>query len=160
MAYDPVFTLLPLPGDCMDRRLGPWRIPASSISFANTFGVMASVAAWDLAVAPLARRAGRPISTTARIGYGYIVAFVAVMSGGRRFFGVGVGGGGVGGGGQQGAGGEPRGHVRSLRCAESWGGGARGWLAGAWALLCFSVALKTHQTLINPLPPPCPPQPA
>lgn len=36
MTYDPIFTLLPYPGDVMDRRLGKGgaQIPASSISFA------------------------------------------------------------------------------------------------------------------------------
>ena len=40
MTYDPIFTLLPYPGDVMDRRIGGGGavIPASSISFANTFG--------------------------------------------------------------------------------------------------------------------------
>jgi peptide/histidine transporter 3/4 len=40
MTYDPIFTLLPYPGDVMDRKLGSGGavIPASSISFANTFG--------------------------------------------------------------------------------------------------------------------------
>jgi hypothetical protein len=83
MAYDPVFTLLPLPGDVMERTLGSFKIPASSISFANTFGVMVSVAAYDLAVVPFMNRIGRPISTTARIGYGFIVAIVALLSGER-----------------------------------------------------------------------------
>lgn len=40
MAYDPIFTLLPYPGDVMDRKIGSSAavVPASSISFANTFG--------------------------------------------------------------------------------------------------------------------------
>jgi hypothetical protein len=40
LAYDPIFTLLPYPGDTMDRKIGASGalIPASSISFANTFG--------------------------------------------------------------------------------------------------------------------------
>jgi hypothetical protein len=42
MCYDPIFSLLPYPGDVMDRRIGKGtaKIPASSISFANTFGVL------------------------------------------------------------------------------------------------------------------------
>jgi hypothetical protein len=83
MCYDPVFTLLPLPGDVMERSIGNFRIPASSISFANTFGVMVSVAAYDLVVVPFTNRIGRPITTTARIGYGYVVAIVALVSGAR-----------------------------------------------------------------------------
>jgi hypothetical protein len=45
MAYDPIFSLLPYPGDVMDRRLGNsnFKIPASSISFANTFGVLLTI---------------------------------------------------------------------------------------------------------------------
>lgn len=51
MTYDPIFTLLPYPGDAMDRRIGGSGalIPASSISFANTFGgefVGRAVIAW------------------------------------------------------------------------------------------------------------------
>jgi len=40
MCYDPIFSLLPFPGDVLDRNLGSsgFKIPASSISFANTFG--------------------------------------------------------------------------------------------------------------------------
>ena len=86
MCYDPIFTLLPLPGDAMDRTVGAagggrFKIPASSVSFANTVGVLASVAAYDLVVAPLAARLGRPISITARIGWGYVVAIAALLSG-------------------------------------------------------------------------------
>lgn len=85
MCYDPIFTLLPLPGDAMDRTAGPFRIPASSVSFANTAGVLVSVAAYDIYVAPAAARAGRPITTVARIGYGYIVAITALLSGAAYF---------------------------------------------------------------------------
>ncbi|KAF8061421.1 APC8 [Scenedesmus sp. PABB004] len=45
MTYDPIFTLLPYPGDTMDRSLGSLTVPASSISFANTFGVLLTVVA-------------------------------------------------------------------------------------------------------------------
>jgi hypothetical protein len=33
---DPIFALLPYPGDAMDRSMGTTQVPASSISFANT----------------------------------------------------------------------------------------------------------------------------
>ncbi|KAI8467277.1 MAG: POT family-domain-containing protein [Monoraphidium minutum] len=83
MAYDPIFTLLPLPGDVMDRTLGSrFKIPASSISFANTAGVMISVAAYDIFVVPIATKMGRPISTMSRIGAGFIVAILALLSAG------------------------------------------------------------------------------
>jgi hypothetical protein len=86
MCYDPIFSLLPFPGDVMDRTLGGFKIPASSISFANTFGVMVSVAAYDLAVVPFFVRIGRPISMTSRIGWGYLVAIAALLSGGMVGF--------------------------------------------------------------------------
>ncbi|KIZ04318.1 hypothetical protein MNEG_3635 [Monoraphidium neglectum] len=83
MAYDPIFTLLPLSGDVMDRSMGhSFKIPASSISFANTFGVMISVAVYDIFVVPIAAKMGRPISTMSRIGAGFIVAMIAVLSAG------------------------------------------------------------------------------
>jgi hypothetical protein len=92
MCYDPVGTLLPLPGDTMDRSVagGRFKVPASSISFANTVGVMVSVAAYDLVVAPMAARLGRPITTTARVGYGFVVAIAALLSG-KPARGVGIG---------------------------------------------------------------------
>ena len=48
MCYDPIFTLLPYPGDVMDRQMGSFTIPASSISFANTFGVLFMVTFYDV----------------------------------------------------------------------------------------------------------------
>jgi peptide/histidine transporter 3/4 len=48
MCYDPIFTLLPYPGDVMDRKMGSFTIPASSISFANTFGVLFMVTFYDM----------------------------------------------------------------------------------------------------------------
>jgi hypothetical protein len=44
MTYDPIFSLLPYPGDVMDRRMGKFKIPAASISFANTFGALSKPA--------------------------------------------------------------------------------------------------------------------
>lgn len=78
----------------MERSLGSsgLKIPASSISFANTFGVLVSVALYDLAAVPAARRLGRPISEMGRIGAGYVVLFAALMSGGRGGSVVDVGG--------------------------------------------------------------------
>lgn len=46
-------TLLPYPGDVMDRKMGSSQIPASSISFANTFGVLFTVVFYDLVVVPV-----------------------------------------------------------------------------------------------------------
>jgi hypothetical protein len=44
----------------MDRSMGhSFKIPASSISFANTFGVMISVAVYDIFVVPIAAKMGR-----------------------------------------------------------------------------------------------------
>lgn len=53
MCYDPIFTFLPYPGDAMDRTMGNVQIPASSISFANTFGVLITVVLYDLVSAAL-----------------------------------------------------------------------------------------------------------
>uniref|UniRef100_A0A383VGU9 Major facilitator superfamily (MFS) profile domain-containing protein n=1 Tax=Tetradesmus obliquus TaxID=3088 RepID=A0A383VGU9_TETOB len=80
MAYDPIFTLLPYPGDVMDRRMGNSQIPASSISFANTFGVLFTVVFYDLVVVPLTNKIGRPISMTFRIGLGFFVLILALIS--------------------------------------------------------------------------------
>jgi hypothetical protein len=41
---------------------------ASSISFANTFGVLFTVVFYDLVVVPLTNKIGRPISMTFRCG--------------------------------------------------------------------------------------------
>lgn len=82
MAYDPIFTLLPYPGDVMDRKLGagPAEIPASSISFANTFGVLFMVVAYDLVIVRLAKKFNKPISMTFRIGLGFVIQIVALVS--------------------------------------------------------------------------------
>jgi hypothetical protein len=102
MAYDPIFTLLPYPGDVMDRSMGkmqvrvgwrrnlaqgdilcacvawqerhpnrqgstlttslkpppppPLQIPASSISFANTFGVLFTIVFYDLVLVPVTKK--------------------------------------------------------------------------------------------------------
>lgn len=84
MTYDPIFSLLPFPGDVMDRRLGSsgFKIPASSISFANTFGVLLSIPLYDMVVVPLAVKMGRPISMKTRILIGYIVQLAALLSAG------------------------------------------------------------------------------
>lgn len=78
MTADPIFTLLPYPGDVMDRSMGNAQIPASSISFANTFGVLFTVVLYDLALVPLANRLKRPISMTLRIGIGFVVQLAAL----------------------------------------------------------------------------------
>jgi hypothetical protein len=70
---DPIFTLLPYPGDAMDRSMGATQVPASSISFANTFGVLFTVVCYDLLLVPLMNRLRRPISMTCRIGLGFAV---------------------------------------------------------------------------------------
>lgn len=80
MAYDPIFTLLPYPGDVMDRRMGNTEIPASSISFANTFGVLFTVVFYDLVVVPVTNKIGKPISMTFRIGLGFFVQILALIS--------------------------------------------------------------------------------
>lgn len=80
MCSDPISTLLPYPGDAMDRRLGSTMVPASSISFTNTFGVLFMVVAYDLGVVPLARRCGRPMTMTTRIGIGFALQIVALSS--------------------------------------------------------------------------------
>lgn len=61
MTYDPIFTLLPYPGDVMDRKMGSTTIPASSISFANTFGVLFTVVLYDLVIVPVTNKMKRPI---------------------------------------------------------------------------------------------------
>jgi len=80
MCYDPIFTLLPYPGDVMDRKMGSFTIPASSISFANTFGVLFMVTFYDMVIVPLTNKMNRPISMTTRIGIGFIVAILALAS--------------------------------------------------------------------------------
>ncbi|KAF8073093.1 NPF8.3 [Scenedesmus sp. PABB004] len=80
MTYDPIFTLLPYPGDAMDRRMGGATIPASTISFANTFGVLFTVVFYDVVVVPLTNKIGRPISMTMRIGIGFFVQILALVS--------------------------------------------------------------------------------
>ncbi|WIA14658.1 hypothetical protein OEZ85_003160 [Tetradesmus obliquus] len=80
MTYDPIFTLLPYPGDAMDRSMGATQVPASSISFANTFGVLFTVVAYDLALVPLMQRLRRPISITWRIGLGFAIQVLALVS--------------------------------------------------------------------------------
>lgn len=80
MTYDPIFTLLPYPGDVMDRSMGKTEIPASTISFANTFGVLFTVVFYDLVVVPLAAKLGRPISMTTRIGLGFAIQILALVS--------------------------------------------------------------------------------
>ena len=82
MCYDPIFTLLPYPGDVMDRKMGKGEIPASSISFANTFGVLFTVAFYDLALVPLTVKCGRPISMVKRIGIGFVLEALALLSAG------------------------------------------------------------------------------
>ncbi|KAI8464338.1 MAG: POT family-domain-containing protein [Monoraphidium minutum] len=84
MTYDPIFSLLPYPGDVMDRQLGNsnFKIPASSISFANTFGVLLTIPLWDMVIVPMAIRFNRPISMTSRIGLGFIVQLLALLSAG------------------------------------------------------------------------------
>eukprot|EP00879_Flechtneria_rotunda_P000926 GHRR01001055.1.p1 GENE.GHRR01001055.1~~GHRR01001055.1.p1 ORF type:complete len:523 (+),score=105.75 GHRR01001055.1:1216-2784(+) len=80
MAYDPIFTLLPYPGNVMDRRMGSTEIPASSISFANTFGVLFTVAIYDFIVVPITQKMNRPISMTLRIGLGFVIQIMALVS--------------------------------------------------------------------------------
>jgi peptide/histidine transporter 3/4 len=84
MTYDPIFTLLPYPGDVMDRRLGSkgLQIPASSISFANTFGVLATIPLYDMVLVPLLARSKRPITVTQRIGGGFFIQILALLSAG------------------------------------------------------------------------------
>jgi hypothetical protein len=82
MTYDPIFSLLPFPGDVLNRQIGgSFKIPASSISFANTFGVLLTIPLYDLVIVPLAVRLGRPISTVSRVGIGFIVQLAALLSG-------------------------------------------------------------------------------
>jgi hypothetical protein len=65
----------------MDRKVGGGQIPASSISFANTFGVLLTVVFYDLVVVPLTNKMGRPITMTMRIGIGFVVQMIALTSG-------------------------------------------------------------------------------
>lgn len=80
MTYDPIFTLLPYPGDVMDRSMGSTQIPATSITFANTFGVFFTIALYDLGMVPLAKRLKHPISMTVRIGIGFVVQIAALVA--------------------------------------------------------------------------------
>lgn len=80
MTYDPIFTLFPFPGDAMDRSLGSAEVPASSISFANTFGVLLTVVCYDLMLVPLTSRLKRPISMTMRIGLGFVIQIAALVA--------------------------------------------------------------------------------
>ena len=84
MTYDPIFSLLPYPGDVMDRRIGSggFKIPASSISFANTAGVLLSIPLYDLVIVPLALRFGKPITMVRRIGIGFAVQLAALLAAG------------------------------------------------------------------------------
>lgn len=61
--------------------MGSGQIPASSISFANTFGVLITVVFYDLVVVPLTNKIGKPITMTMRIGIGFVVQMIALMSG-------------------------------------------------------------------------------
>ncbi|GBF89822.1 hypothetical protein Rsub_02526 [Raphidocelis subcapitata] len=87
MTYDPIFSLLPYPGDVMDRRMGNFKIPAASISFANTFGVLFTIPLYDMVIVPLAVRMGRPISMINRILIGYVVQLAALLAAGFIEFG-------------------------------------------------------------------------
>jgi len=82
MTYDPIFSLFPFPGDMMERRLGAFKIPASSISFANTFGVILTIPFYDMVLVPLFKRLGRPITVTQRIGAGFVLQLVALLMAG------------------------------------------------------------------------------
>lgn len=78
--YDPIFSLLPYPGDAMDRHMGSAVVPASSISFANTAGVLFTVVCYDRGLVPLLARLKRPISMTTRIGLGFVIQIAALCS--------------------------------------------------------------------------------
>lgn len=80
MAADPVSTLLPYTGDVMDRSIGNAQVPASTISFANTVGVLFTVVLYDLVLVPLTNKLKRPISMTFRIGTGFFVLILALVS--------------------------------------------------------------------------------
>lgn len=125
MAYDPIFTLMPYPGDTMDRKIGSGggQIPASSISFANTFGgeclherflsislscfslappcshathtatitpinrppppaVLFTIPLYDMVLVPLLAKLKRPITVTQRIGAGFFIEILALISAG------------------------------------------------------------------------------
>jgi hypothetical protein len=56
------------------------QIPASAISFANTIGVLFTVVAYDLLIVPLATKCGRPISMVMRIGIGFFILILALIS--------------------------------------------------------------------------------
>jgi hypothetical protein len=75
----------------MERSIGTsgLKLPAASISFANTFGVLISVPLYDLVLVPFAKRIGRPISYMARIGAGFVVLIIALLTGAWMQVGVG-----------------------------------------------------------------------
>ena len=55
------------------------QVPATTVSLFNTFGVLATVAFYDLALVPLLARYDRAITTTTRIGIGFVVEIVAIL---------------------------------------------------------------------------------
>jgi hypothetical protein len=82
MTYDPIFSLFPYPGDMMQRRMGNFMVPAATISFANTFGVILTIPFYDMVLVPLFKRFKRPISVTQRIGAGFVLQLIALLSAG------------------------------------------------------------------------------
>jgi hypothetical protein len=82
MTYDPIFSLFPYPGDMMERRMGNFMVPAATISFANTFGVILTIPFYDMVLVPLFKRFKRPISVTQRIGAGFVLQLIALLSAG------------------------------------------------------------------------------
>ena len=60
--------------------IGKCRIPASTISFSNTCGVLFTLVLYDLVLVHLTNKLKRPISMTFRIGTGFFVLILALVS--------------------------------------------------------------------------------
>ena len=63
----------------MDCSMGAITIPAATISSVDTFAVLIGVVLYDVILAPLMIRLGRPITILQRIGIGYCFAALAMV---------------------------------------------------------------------------------
>ena len=78
--YAQMSTQFILQGQGMDTSLGSTTIAPATLSFLDTASILILVPVYDLLVVPLFRdRLKRPISTLARIGYGYMAAILAMI---------------------------------------------------------------------------------
>lgn len=78
--YAQMSTQFILQGQGMDTSLGSTTIAPATLSFLDTASILILVPVYDLLIVPLFRdRLKRPISSLARIGYGYVAAILAMI---------------------------------------------------------------------------------